>query len=111
MKTVNDSNLNETRLVEKQEKSLCQVDEVTAEPVASVEYKVTTPLEEWVDGGYIMRQLGISLRTLQTWRSSGIIPYSQVLGKLFYKRSDIERLLDDHYRLGSYGKGKEVTHG
>lgn len=111
MKTVNDSNLNETRLVEKQEKSLCQEDEVAAEPVASVEYKVTTPLEEWVDGGYIMRQLGISLRTLQTWRSSGIIPYSQVLGKLFYKRSDIERLLDDHYRPGAYGKGKEVTHG
>lgn len=97
--------------MENQEKSLRLVDEVTAEPVASVGRKATTPLEEWVDGGYIMRRLGISLRTLQTWRSTGIIPYSQVMGKLFYKRSDIEQLLDDHYRPSANGNGKEVTHG
>lgn len=67
-----------------------------------------TPLNEWLDGSDVMRQLNISARTLQTWRSNGVVGYSLVGGKVYYKKAEIERLLDNCY---SQPKGKEDKNG
>jgi len=39
----------------------------------------------------------ISKRTAQTWRDEGRISFSQVGNKIYYKLSDVEKLLQEHY--------------
>ena len=41
--------------------------------------------------------LKVSIRTLQEWRDTGIIPYIQIKGKIIYRQSDVERLLQTYY--------------
>lgn len=53
----------------------------------------TKQLSKWLDNGEVCRLLNISKRTLQTYRDNGILPYSQINHKMFYKSSDIEMLL------------------
>ena len=52
---------------------------------------------DWVDGQYVMGKLLISSRTLLKLRMKGVLPYSRIGGKIYYKRSDIERVLQDNY--------------
>ena len=42
--------------------------------------------------------LKVSRRTLQDYRNNGILPYTQVGGKILYRSSDIERTLMEGYR-------------
>lgn len=46
-----------------------------------------------MDSGDVCRALGISKRTLQTWRNNGKIPYAMLGGKVYFKEEDIEDLL------------------
>ena len=43
-------------------------------------------------------RLKISRRTLQDYRNNGILPYRQLGGKILYRESDIERVLQSCYR-------------
>ena len=56
-----------------------------------------TPLAQWLDNSDVMRALNISQRTLQTLRANGTLPYFQICGKVYYRRADIETLLDRNY--------------
>lgn len=42
--------------------------------------------------------LKVSRRTLQDYRDNGILPYTQVGGKILYRASDIERTLMKGYK-------------
>ena len=42
--------------------------------------------------------LKVSRRTLQDYRNNGILPYTQVGGKILYRTSDIERTLMKGYK-------------
>jgi excisionase family DNA binding protein len=42
-------------------------------------------------------RLKVSRRTLQEYRTTGKVSYHQLGGKILYRESDIERLLNDHY--------------
>ena len=42
--------------------------------------------------------LKVSRRTLQDYRNNGILPYTQVGGKILYRASDIERTLMKGYK-------------
>ena len=53
----------------------------------------TKQLSKWLDNEDVCRLLGISKRTLQTYRDNGTLPYSQINHKMFYKASYIEALL------------------
>jgi hypothetical protein len=53
--------------------------------------------ESWIDGQDVMLALNISQRTLQTLRDSGTLPFSRINGKLYYKVSDLESLLESNY--------------
>lgn len=53
----------------------------------------TKQLSKWLDNEDVCRLLGVSKRTLQTYRDNGTLPYSQINHKMFYKASDIEALL------------------
>lgn len=52
--------------------------------------------EIWLDKQDILQRLHISSRTLQNWRSSGLLPYSKIKGKIYYKETDLEILLLQH---------------
>ena len=60
--------------------------------------------DRWLDNNDVKEMLHISTRTLQTWRSCGILPYSKVLGKLFYKLSDVQALLNQSYTGASHNQ-------
>ena len=47
----------------------------------------------------VCERLYISPRTLQDYRDRRIIPYTQFAGKILYKASDLERLLEDNYKI------------
>lgn len=54
----------------------------------------TSIKEEWLDNQDVCQLLGISLRTLQTYRDRKIIPYSQVAHKCYYKAKDIHLFIE-----------------
>ena len=56
-----------------------------------------TEWSDWIDAQDVLLKLHVSSRTLQRWRISGMIPYSRVSGKCYYKKSDIWKLLNDNY--------------
>ena len=57
-----------------------------------------TPLSEiWLDISETCMLLKISKRTLQTYRDNGILSYSQISGKIYFKASDIEVHLQRNY--------------
>lgn len=68
---------------------------------------LTDKLEDWLDNQDVMQALHISPRTLQTLRSNGILPFSRIGNKLFYRRQDIIKILSDNYtmrKIRNYGK-------
>lgn len=44
----------------------------------------------------VVRILKVSPNTLQIWRNQGLIKFSQVGKKLFYRIEDLIQFLDDH---------------
>lgn len=54
--------------------------------------------ELFLTGKEVCERLYISPRTLQDYRDKGIIPYTQFAGKILYKESDLEKLLEKNYR-------------
>jgi hypothetical protein len=48
---------------------------------------------KWLTNNDICRLLQISLRTLQSYRDNGTLPYSKIGRKCYYKASDIESLI------------------
>ena len=55
----------------------------------------TQKVENWLDSQEVCLLLGFSKRTLQYYRSSGRLVYSQIGSKIYYKSSDIERIIAD----------------
>ena len=57
--------------------------------------------EHFLTGKEVCERLYISPRTLQDYRDKGIIPYTQFTGKILYKASDLERMLEENYYFKS----------
>ena len=54
--------------------------------------------EIYLTGRGVCERLFVSPRNLQDYRDKGIIPYTQIAGKILYRLSDINRLLQENYR-------------
>lgn len=54
--------------------------------------------EHFLTGKEVCKQLYTSPRTLQDYRDRGIIPYTQFAGKILYKASDLEKMLELNYK-------------
>jgi excisionase family DNA binding protein len=54
-------------------------------------------VKKWLSSEEVCHLLMISKRTLQTYRDRGILPFAQIGRKIYYKASDIEEYLDQHY--------------
>lgn len=66
------------------------------------------PKEKWIDNQEFIQLLKISKRTAQHYRDSGLISFSQIGNKLYYKLSDIEELLIGNYNL-AYKERRKTT--
>ena len=53
--------------------------------------------EEWIDSQQVKSVLKIKKRALQNLRDMGLLPFSTIHGKLYYKVSDVEELLKSNY--------------
>lgn len=60
--------------------------------------------ETWIDGQDVQVALNVSQRTLQTLRTSKLLPFSQFNGKCYYKVSDLETLLESNYSRNQQSK-------
>lgn len=54
--------------------------------------------ERYLTDKEVSERLKISRRGLQDYRTEGRIPYCQLGGKILYRESDIQRMLDENYR-------------
>lgn len=61
-------------------------------------------LTNWLSPEEVCHILRISKRTLQTYRDSGILPFSQISRKIYFKASDVEEYLEAHYIKANYQK-------
>jgi len=59
--------------------------------------KVSPKKETFLDNQEFLLLLKISKRTAQTWRDEGKISFSQVVNKIYYKLSDVEKLMQENY--------------
>ena len=58
----------------------------------------TAPKQDvFLDNEEFIKTMKISRRTAQTWRDEGKISFSQVGNKIYYKLSDVEKTMQDHY--------------
>ncbi|MGP1553251.1 MAG: helix-turn-helix domain-containing protein [Prevotella intermedia] len=48
---------------------------------------------DWLHNGNVCQLLNISKRTLQHYRDTGVLPFTQIGHKCYYRREDVERLL------------------
>ena len=64
---------------------------------------VTRLLTDMAKAGFLTDEelskiLRVSRRTLQEYRTLGVVPYYLVQGKALYKESDILKILEDSYK-------------
>ncbi len=64
-----------------------------------VSNKQKSPEDTFIDNLEFLKVMNISKRTAQTWRDEGIISFSQIGSKIYYRMSDVQFLLDKHYKL------------
>ena len=70
-----------------------QLEEITKKLNKALASKQDT----FMDNQEFIILMKISKRTAQTWRDEGKISFCQVGSKIYYKMSDVEKLLNEHY--------------
>ena len=55
-------------------------------------------LKKWMDNRDVCEALRISKRTLQVYREKGLLPYTRIKNKIFYRPEDVQKPLEssDH---------------
>lgn len=51
---------------------------------------------EWIENDELSRLLTLSKRQLKGYRERGLIGYTMIGSKVYYKRSDVERFIKKH---------------
>ena len=63
--------------------------------------------ETFLDNQEFLLLMKISKRTSQTYRDEGFISFSQIGNKIYYRMSDVKKLLDDNYKKAFSKKRKK----
>ncbi len=53
--------------------------------------------DQWLTGEQVIELLKISKRTLQSYRDTGKLGFSQIGAKIYYKVEEVHRFLDAHF--------------
>ena len=59
---------------------------------------IATSSKQWLKSYEVKKMMNISSGTLQTMRSSGILPYTKIGGLIYYNAQDIHKMLDGRNR-------------
>lgn len=54
-------------------------------------------LKNWMDNQDVCDVLCISKKTLQVYRDKGLLPFTRIKHKMFYKPEDVQNLLESSY--------------
>ena len=65
---------------------------------SEVSNKQKSPVDTFIDNQEFIQIMNVSKRTAQSWRDDGIISFSQIGSKIYYRMSDVQSLLDKHYK-------------
>lgn len=74
-----------------------RINKVSQELLKYVEQTCNPMKEKWLDNADACRLLKVSSRSMQNYRDKGILPFSSIGGKIYYKASDIEFILTKNY--------------
>ena len=85
------------RIMEKLDQISKQIEDLANEKATS----------KWLSTNESCAFLKISIRTMMNYRSKGIIPYSKIGSKIYYKLSDLERHLENNYKRALFNINKE----
>ena len=61
-------------------------------------YRPTLKGERFLTDKEVSERLKLSRRTLQDYRTEGKIPYIHLGGKILYRESDVQKMLESNYR-------------
>jgi excisionase family DNA binding protein len=102
--------MNESDLITKDNERICSFFNSLDRMLNGIEnltknYRPMFNGERYLTDAEVSQRLKISRRTLQDYRNDGKIPYCQLGGKILYRESDIEKILQENYRkaFGSSG--------
>ncbi len=65
-----------------------------------------TPENTWLDNQEMCLLLKVTPRTLQNYRDQKLIPYTQLGGKIFYRQSDVFKVLEENLSIAQHTKDK-----
>lgn len=54
--------------------------------------------KEIIDNDEFQKLFNISQGTASNWRDQGLVAYSQINSKFYYKIADVKKLINDHYK-------------
>ena len=69
--------------------------------VPEPEERVTTSDFDWMSNRDFLTDTGLSKTTAQRYRASGLLPYTKLGSNVFYRKADVEALLEKNLRLPS----------
>lgn len=61
---------------------------------ATKKYTTIFKEEKWLDNQEVCLMMSITKRTLQTYKDKGLLPYSKLNRKNYFKLSDVQALLE-----------------
>jgi len=76
---------------EKMETKLDKIEELLAS------FDIPKIKKEWLTNSDACKFLSVTPRTMQNYRDRGILSFSQVGSKIYYRASDLEKHLETHY--------------
>jgi hypothetical protein len=83
--------------------TLAEIEERLSKIMLQLESKQrTNPEHVFFDNQEFIQVMNISKRCAQKWRDEGVIGYSQIGGKIYYRLSDILNLLDKCYKPSKF---------
>jgi hypothetical protein len=60
-----------------------------------------------IDNNNFIDLMGISQKTAQSWRDTGVVSFSQVGNKIYYKISDVQELINLNYHKAKVKGGNK----
>jgi 3-methyladenine DNA glycosylase Tag len=73
---------------------------------STLESNQKPPQETFLDNQEFIQLMNISKRTAQSWRDEGKVSFSQIGSKIYYRMSDVQKLLDKNYKAAFSNKRK-----
>jgi len=54
--------------------------------------------DPFIDNARFMQLMNISQKTAQSWRDTGVVEFTQINSKIYYKASDINIMMEKYHR-------------